>query len=218
MRAPRAGRAPARRSPRPPAASSGGVGRGPGVASERSTCSIAAAGTPRSTSVEAAVVDVEHERRAAPLLGGRAVGVVRRSGALLQDGLAQQPAGQEHDPLARREARRRRRAGRWTRAGRPRRGGRAPARAARPSQRLVASDVPVGERARRRGTTSRASSRPGSAGRRRGRGRATRCSATNRRVCALTGSVMSPPGGETAPRMVTDASSPPSVRTRPARS
>ena len=50
-------------------------------------------------------------------------------------------------------------------------------------------------RARRRATRSRASSRPGSGVRRRGRGRATRRSARTVRVCALTGSVMSPPGG-----------------------
>ena len=64
----------------------------------------------------------------------------------------------------------------------------------------------------------RSSRRPGSAGRRRGRGPGTTAPRTNRSVCAVTGSVMSPPGGETAPMIVTDASSPPSVTNRPARS
>ena len=41
---------------------------------------------------------------------------------------------------------------------------------------------------------------------------------TNRLVCWVTGSEKSPPGGDTAPMMVTDPSAPARVRTRPARS
>ena len=131
-------------------------------------------------------------------------------GALLEHPLAQQPAGEEDDPLVAGE-----------RPGPDELGEVAepvglgeqpgdPGPAARPV-RVAGGRVPGPDAVGVPGERARPSPPPGSAARRRGRGRGSTGVRTNRSVCAVTGSVRSPPGGETAPMIVTDASAPPRV-------
>ena len=116
------------------AAPSGGVSSRARTTSERSTCSIRSAGTPRSTSARHRSCSGEHEHEERRLLRGGAVDVVRAQGALLEDALPEEARAEQDDPLAVGKRRRRRRAARSTPAGRPRRGGRARRGAARPSR------------------------------------------------------------------------------------
>ena len=170
----------------------------------KSSSSISAAVTPRRPVASHRSTTASTASSSAAAFAARAVRVVGRQRALLQHPLAQQPAGEQHHPLVPGQ-----RAGPdqlgqvaqpvglGEQAGHP-----GPPRG---PVRVAVAGVPGAESGRRRGRTSRPSRPPGSAGRRRGRGPGSTALRTNRWVCAVTGSVRSPPGGETAPMIVTDA-------------
>ncbi len=81
-------------------ASSGGASSARGRPARGRPPRSSRAGTPRSTSSQTAVVKREHQGEQRGLLRGLAVSVVGAQRALLEHRLAQQAAGEQHDPLA----------------------------------------------------------------------------------------------------------------------
>ena len=158
--------------------------RAPAAAAPKSTSSIAAAGTP-ALDQRVAAVDHRRARRrrsAAPFAGEQnaSFGLQR---ALLQHA-PRAAAGRRASPPARARAARRRRPARpGRRAGRPRRAGRssAPAGAAQPGSPLRACQA--AERVGVPGERPGPATPPGSAARRRGRGRGSTAAGRTAAVC-----------------------------------